>query len=123
MSLNIDELVNQNKKPLTELEHLIGYRFTDLRLLQKALIHSSFAFEQAQVGNDNEILEFIGDAVLDLVIGHTLCTRYPDMREGELTRLRASLVNESHLACMARSIELGRFLCLGKGGGEFQRQQ
>lgn len=115
MGTNVDELVQQNKKILSELEKLIGYRFTDLRLLQKALIHSSYAFEQAQVGKDNEILEFLGDAVLDLVIGHTLCKRYQDMREGELTRLRASLVNETHLACMARSIELGRFLCLGKG--------
>ena len=115
MSLNIDDLVNKNKKILTEFEQLIGYRFTDLRLLQNALIHSSFAFEQAQVDKDNEILEFVGDAVLDLVIGFTLCKRYPDMKEGELTRLRASLVNETHLAVMARSVELGKFLCLGKG--------
>ena len=115
MSLNIDELVNKNKEILTEFEQRIGYRFTDLRLLQKAMIHSSFAFEQAQIGKDNEILEFLGDAVLDLVIGYTLCKRYPDMREGELTRLRAALVNETHLAAMARSVELGKFLCLGKG--------
>lgn len=115
MSLNIDELVNKNKKILTEFEQLIGYRFTDLRLLQNALIHSSFAFEQPQVGKDNEILEFLGDAVLDLVIGYTLCKRYPEMREGELTRLRASLVNETHLASMARAIDLGKLLCLGKG--------
>ena len=115
MSINIDTLVNDNKELLSELEHLINYRFTDLRLLQKALIHSSFAFEQSQVGKDNEILEFLGDAVLDLVIGHILSRRFPGMREGELTRIRASLVNEQHLAEMARSIELGRFLCLGKG--------
>ena len=115
MGFNIDILVNENKKELTELERLIGYRFTDLRLLQKALIHSSYAFEQAQGGKDNEILEFVGDAVLDLVIGYTLSKRYPAMREGDLTRIRASLVNESHLAEMARSFELGRFLCLGKG--------
>ncbi|PID41595.1 MAG: ribonuclease III [Proteobacteria bacterium] len=115
MGLNIDELVRRNKKRLADLEKLLGYRFTDLRLLQNALIHSSFAFEQPQIGKDNEVLEFIGDAVLDLVIGHTVCKRYPEMREGLLTRLRASLVNEAHLAYMARSLELGRFLCLGKG--------
>ena len=115
MGLNIDILVNENKEDLTELEQLIGYRFTDLRLLQKALIHSSYAFEQAQGGKDNQILEFVGDAVLDLVIGYALSKRFPSMREGELTRIRASLVNESHLAEMARSVELGRFLCLGKG--------
>ena len=105
MGLNIDILVNENKQDLTELEKLIGYRFTDLRLLQKALIHSSYAFEQAQGGKDNQILEFVGDAVLDLVIGYALSKRFPSMREGELTRIRASLVNESHLAEMARSVE------------------
>jgi len=115
MEPSLDKLVQQNKTLLTELEQVIGYRFTDLRLLQKSLIHSSFAFEQTAVGTDNEVFEFIGDAVLDLVIGHLLVKRFPSMREGELTRIRASLVNEHHLATMARSMELGRFLCLGKG--------
>jgi len=115
MGMEIDALVQGNKELLSELERIVQYRFTDLRLLQKALVHSSFAFEQAQIGNNNETLEFIGDAVLDLVIGHILYTRYPEMREGELTRLRAALVNETHLAVMARGIELGRFLFLGKG--------
>ena len=115
MGLNIDNLTNDNKDQLTQLEHNLGYRFTDLRLLQNALIHSSYAFEQPQSGNDNEVLEFVGDAVLDLVIGHLLTKRYPAMREGELTKIRASLVNESHLAEKARSLELGTYLCLGKG--------
>ena len=115
MGLNIDNLTNENKQELTRLEQKLGYRFTDLRLLQTALIHASYAFEQAQGGTDNEVLEFVGDAVLDLVISSMLCERYPDMREGELTRIRASLVNESHLADMARALELGRYLCLGKG--------
>ncbi len=115
MDVNIDSLVTENKKVIAELETLIGYRFTDLRLLQKALIHSSYAFEKGQAGEDNQLLEFLGDAVLDLVIGNMLYERYPDMREGDLTRFRASLVNETNLAFMARSVELGRFLCLGKG--------
>jgi ribonuclease-3 len=115
MAMDIETLVRRNKEDLAGLEQLLGYRFTDLRLLQKALIHSSFAFEQAQIDNNNEILEFLGDAVLDLVIGHTLCVRFPEMREGELTRLRSSLVNETHLAVMARELALGDFLCLGKG--------
>jgi len=115
MAMDIETLVRRNKVDLAGLEQLLGYRFTDLRLLQKALIHSSFAFEQAQIDNNNEILEFLGDAVLDLVIGHTLCVRFPEMREGELTRLRSSLVNETHLAIMARELALGDFLCLGKG--------
>lgn len=115
MNSFMDSLASQNKKVLAEFESTIGYRFTDLRLLQKAMIHSSFAFEQAQSGQDNQVFEFIGDAVLDLVIGHMLSRRYPDMKEGELTRFRASLVNESHLADMARQVDLGKFLCLGKG--------
>ncbi len=115
MVMEIDSLVQNNKELLSELEKIVQYRFTDLRLLQKALVHSSFAFEQSQAGNNNELLEFIGDAVLDLVVGHILFKMYPEMREGELTRLRAALVNETHLAGMARQIELGRFLFLGKG--------
>ena len=112
--MNIDSLVRVNKAELSNLEKQLGYRFTDLRLLQLALIHSSFAFEQGYADN-NEKLEFLGDAVLDLVIGHHLFGRYPSMREGELTRLRASLVNEHHLAKMARDINLGQYLALGKG--------
>jgi ribonuclease III len=115
MATNLNTLVTLNKEILSEFEQIIGYRFTDLRLLQKALIHSSFAFEQVQIGKNNETLEFLGDAVLDLAIGHILIRRYPDMREGDLTKLRAALVNETHLAAMARNIDLGRFLCLGKG--------
>jgi ribonuclease-3 len=115
MATNLKELATTNKENLSEFELILGYRFTDLRLLQKALIHSSFAFEQSQIGKNNETLEFLGDAVLDLVIGHSLIKRYPEMREGELTKLRAALVNETHLAGMARAIDLGRFLCLGKG--------
>lgn len=113
--MGIDSLVRRNKDDLAGLERLLDYRFTDLRLLQKALIHSSYAFEQAQIDKNNEILEFLGDAVLDLVIGQTLCHRFPEMREGELTRLRSSLVNETHLASMARELKLGDFLCLGRG--------
>ena len=115
MATNINTLVTLNKEILSEFEQIVGYRFTDLRLLQKALIHSSYTFEQAQIGKNNETLEFLGDAVLDLVIGHILIRRYPEMREGDLTKLRAALVNETHLATMARGIDLGRFLCLGKG--------
>jgi ribonuclease III len=115
MALDIDSLVRQNKSRLAELEKSLGYRFTDLRLLQRALVHASFAFEQVKGGKDNETLEFLGDAVLDLVIGHMLCQRYEQMREGELTRLRASLVNEQYLAKMAREIDLGDYLALGRG--------
>lgn len=113
--MNIDSLVQVNKGRLSEFEKILGYRFTDLRLLQRALVHSSYAFEQSQEGENNERLEFLGDAVLDLIIGYILSHRYPEMREGQLTKLRASLVNEQHLAKMAREIELGEYLFLGKG--------
>jgi len=115
MGMDIDSLVRINKEQLSNLEKTLGYRFTDLRLLQKALVHSSYAFEQSQGERNNEKLEFLGDAVLDLVIGHMLFHRYGKMREGELTRLRSSLVNEHHLAKMARELELGAYLMLGKG--------
>lgn len=115
MGMDIDSLVRINKEQLSTLEKTLGYRFTDLRLLQKALVHSSYAFEQGQAGHDNENLEFIGDAVLDLIIGHVLFHRYLQMREGELTRLRSSLVNEHYLAKMARALDLGSYLALGKG--------
>jgi ribonuclease-3 len=110
MATDLDALAQENKEPLSELEKILGYRFTDLRLLQLALVHSSYSFEQPSFGKNNEILEYLGDAVLYLAVGHLLHERYPEMREGELTRLRSALVNETHLAQMARNIELGRFL-------------
>jgi ribonuclease-3 len=120
--MNLDTMVRVNKAELTNLEKMLGYRFTDLRLLQQGLIHSSYAFEH-DVEINNEKLEFLGDAVLDLVIGHILLHRYTEMREGELTRLRAALVNETHLAKMARTIDLGRYLALGKGEDASQGRQ
>ncbi len=111
-----------NKEELSKLEKTLGYRFTDLRLLQTAVVHSSYAFEQGLCGN-NERLEFLGDAVLDLAIGHILFHRYDRLHEGELTKLRASLVNEQHLAKMARAIELGQFIALGKGEDSSQGRE
>lgn len=115
MSGKINSLVRENKEILSEFEGILGYRFTDLRLLQNALIHSSYSFEQSEECKNNETLEFLGDAVLDLVVGYILFKRYPTMKEGELTKLRAALVNEQHLANMAREVDLGNYLCLGKG--------
>lgn len=110
------ELTESNRKNLERLEEKLGYLFRDRTMLQLALVHRSFAFEQArQPALDNERLEFLGDAVVDLVVGHALFTRYPEMREGEMTRLRALLVRESHLAEMAAVLGLGEFLLLGRG--------
>lgn len=115
MGQTIDQLIRRNKEQLAELEKALGYRFTDLRLLQRALIHPSYAFENAEPRHDYERLEFLGDAVLDLVVGHLLMRRWPKMREGELTRLRASMVNEHSFAGLARRIDLGSQLQLGRG--------
>lgn len=112
----IESLVKQNIEELTALEDRLGYRFQNLSHLQKALIHRSYAFEKGRLlGEDNETLEFLGDAVLDLAIGVILFTRFPKMKEGELTKLRSALVNETHLALVAADLGLGKHLLLGKG--------
>jgi ribonuclease III len=103
-------------RDLKTIEKLIGYRFQNRGTLEEALRHSSFANESADPSlRDNERLEFLGDAVLGLVIGHLLMQRFPGLREGDLSRMRANLVNESRLARVARAIDLGGFLQLGKG--------
>jgi ribonuclease III len=101
---------------LAKFEDRLGYRFTDRTLLEEALRHSSWLNENLQEDlRDNERFEFLGDAVLNLVIGHLLMQKYPDMREGELSRTRAKLVSEPQLAELARRLDLGSFLMLGKG--------
>ena len=103
------------KDPFGVEQHL-HYEFSDKGLLQEALRHSSYANELADPNlQDNERFEFLGDAVLNLIVGHLLMHHYPDVKEGELSRSRANLVNESQLAKMARSIELGNYIQLGKG--------
>ncbi len=115
MGTTLHALVQDNEEGLRELEDKIGYRFKDIDLLLTALIHSSFAFERLDCSTHNEIQEFLGDAVLDLTVGHLLFVRFPRMREGKLTRIRSALVNETGLSGMARDLELGKYLLLGKG--------
>ena len=94
----------------------LGYYFTDEALISEAFRHSSYVNEQGDSDlRDNEWLEFLGDAVLNLVVGHLLMQRYPEMKEGDLSRMRANLVNESQLAEIARTIDLGSHIMLGKG--------
>lgn len=105
-----------NSNDQTEIEQKIGYQFKSSDLLEEALRHSSYVNEQADPDlRDNERLEFLGDAVLNLIVGHILMQRFPDLKEGDLSRIRANLVNESQLACIACSIDLGSFVKLGKG--------
>ena len=115
MAVTLETLIQDNGDRLEALQTKIGYHFRDIHLLQQALVHSSFAFERMKNGRHNETQEFLGDAVLDLTVGYILFTRFPDMREGKLTRIRAALVNENGLAKMARGIDLGDYLLLGHG--------
>ena len=99
-----------------ELEKKIGYQFRDKSLLKQALTHSSFANEQRiNKLKDYERLEFLGDAVLELISSDFLFHENPQMPEGKLTKLRSSMVCEPALAYCARDIELGRYMLLGKG--------
>ena len=112
----IETLTEKNRQELTALEKQLGHSFTNQALLQMALIHSSFAFEHPGLqGKDNERLEFLGDAVLDLTVGAALFGRFPHMKEGEMTRIRAALVKEGHLALMSQALGLGSAILLGKG--------
>jgi ribonuclease-3 len=98
------------------LEERIGYRFRTSRLLDEALTHRSFVNESAgDEVRDNQRLEFYGDAVIGFVVSGLLYERFPSSREGELTRLRASLVDEERLASIAADLDLGSFLRLGRG--------
>ncbi len=99
-----------------ELEDKIGYSFSDRALLKQALTHSSYANEIKIRKCDNyERLEFLGDAVLELVSSDFLFSKYPDMTEGKLSKLRASLVCETALAHTAHQLKLERYFLLGKG--------
>ena len=98
------------------LEERIGYTFRDKKLLKQALTHSSFANEQKiNKWDDYERIEFLGDAVLELISSDYLYRENPRLSEGELTKKRSSMVCEPALAFCARDLELGRFIFLGKG--------
>ena len=104
------------KDRLKELEQKIGYKFRDFSLLERAMMHSSYTNERSLPKYQcNERLEFLGDAVLELVSSEFLFKGSPKMPEGELTKTRASMVCEPSLALCARDIDLGSYLLLGKG--------
>ncbi len=100
----------------SELEKKLAHKFRDRRFIFEALCHRSFVNEQFDPDlRDNERLEFLGDAVLNLVIGHMLMQYYPDLEEGSLSRLRSNLVNESQLAGVSRTLDVGSYIQFGKG--------
>jgi ribonuclease-3 len=111
------------EREITALEAALGYHFRRRAVIEQAVTHSSQAREQeAQQAaeakyqvSDNEQLEFLGDAVLSLVTSEELFQRFPQFREGELSKLRAHLVSERHLIQVAQQLELGHYLRLGRG--------
>jgi ribonuclease-3 len=114
---------NGEARQYAELESRLGHRFVQPDLLHLALTHRSFAYESRGVdertavavpGTDNEQLEFLGDAVLGLVVAASLFREFPQCTEGELTRLRASLVSRKRMAEVGAELGLGEFLILGK---------
>jgi ribonuclease-3 len=98
---------------LLRLQNDLGYRFSDPALLVRCLTHISY--ERKKQGGHNEVLEYLGDAVLDLAVSDLLIEHYPKKTEGDLSRMRAGLVNSSALAEKATMLQLGALLRLGKG--------
>ena len=101
--------------PLDSLQSALDYRFRNVRLLEEALTHKSYVNEQRAAGSDNERLEFLGDAVLSLVMSEQLGALLPHAPEGALSKHKARLVSESMLADAARRLQLGSCLRLGRG--------
>lgn len=101
---------------LTQFERKIDYFFRNKGLLLQALTHSTYAYENQQTDiSDNEVLEFLGDSVLGLLIADFLCTTYPELSEGELSKLKSAAASTSSLCFFARKIKLDKNILLGKG--------
>ena len=107
--------LQERNQELAALQKTLGYTFSDLKLLNKSLTHKSYVNEKTEALKHNERFEFLGDSVLDLIMSDYMVSEYEDFREGMLSKIRASVVNESCLAELARRIDLGRYLLLGKG--------
>lgn len=103
-------------KELELLQENLNYKFKNIELLETALTHSSYANEHnMKITENNERLEFLGDAIVSLIVSQYLYKKYPYYPEGELTKIRAKVVCESSLAYIAEKINLGQYLLLGKG--------
>jgi len=101
---------------MVNIQDKIGYTFKSAHLIELALTHSSFSNEnKLPAGNNNERLEFLGDAVLELSVSQYLYNRYPSMSEGDLTKLRAAIVCEPSLTKKAKDMDLGNYIRIGKG--------
>jgi ribonuclease-3 len=111
--LNLERTSVKPEPALTQLEAELDYTFTDPALLARCLTHVSY--ERSQIDGHNEVLEFLGDAVLDLAVSELLIRHYPEKSEGDLSRMRAGLVNSEVLVEKAAQLNLGAALRLGKG--------
>ena len=114
-------MTNMGALPLSQFEAESGLRFDDKDLLRTAFVHSSYGNEAPDADgeiSDNERLEFLGDAVLEFVVSEYLYERFPELKEGQLTALRAALVRREALARLARQWRLGEYLLLGRGEDE-----
>ena len=102
-------------EPASDLSRRLGLSFSNLSLLTRALTHRSYVNENPRAMEDNERLEFLGDAVLDFIVGAWVYHRFPEMPEGDLTKMRSALVRNDQLAAFARKLNLGAALRLGHG--------
>jgi len=100
---------------LDSLQDRIKFKFSDIKLLNKALTHRSYANENSEPIKHNERLEFLGDSVLDILVSDYLVNQYNEFAEGTLSKIRAAVVNETCLARLAKNIKLGNYLLLGRG--------
>ena len=114
--------MKSRESEIIALEESLGYQFQRRELLEQALTHSSQAREVEALGvgggasgGDNEMLEFLGDAVLGLVASETLFHRFPEFQEGQLSKLRAHLVGQRHLLRVAEQLQIGHYMRLGRG--------
>ena len=108
-------IIPERAAPLAVFQARLGYTFHNIALLNQALTHRSYAYEVSGSDGDYERLEFLGDAVLGLLVSAYVFTTQATAREGRLSQLRACLVNQGTLATLARQLDLGRFLLLGRG--------
>jgi len=104
-----------------KLERILGIKFRDAAVYREAMTHKSFAAEH-QLAYDNQRLELLGDAVVQIILTDYLYRRYTDLQEGDLTKIRSAMVNQDALAQFARDISLGSFLMLGRGELELHGQ-
>jgi ribonuclease III len=109
-------LRNRKKKnPAAELEHELRYQFRSKELLLQALTHSSFAYESSEKSRDNELMEFLGDSVVGLIAAAFFYESYPEVTEGDLSKLKSSATSTIALAEYARQIRLDQFMRVGRG--------